>query len=109
MGLIANRYTLDLMGNHQRLQVRSWTSDLRMARTIDFQWHPDVWYTMKLKVDVAGEKAIVRGKVWRTSDPEPEAWTITAEDPLPNREGSPGLYGYSPVEIYYDNIKVMED
>ena len=109
MGLIANRYTLDMMGNHQRLQVRSWASDLRMARTIDFQWHPDVWYTMKLKVDVVGQKAIVKGKVWRTSDPEPEAWTITAEDPLPNREGSPGLYGYSPVEIYYDNIKVMED
>lgn len=109
MGLIANRYTLDMMGNHQRLQVRSWTSDLRMAKTIDFQWDPDVWYTMKLKVDVVGEKAIVKGKVWRTSDPEPGAWTITAEDPLPNREGSPGLYGYSPAEIYYDNIKVIED
>ena len=107
MGLIANRYTLDLMGNHQWLQVRSWASDLRMAKTVDFQWEPDVWYTMVMSVEVAGDRAVVRGKVWRRGEPEPEAWTITAEDPLPNREGSPGLYGYSPVEIYYDNLKVV--
>ena len=31
MGLIANRYTLDMQGKHQRLQIRSWASDLRMA------------------------------------------------------------------------------
>ena len=39
-------------------------------------------------------------------EPEPEEWTIIVEDPLPNREGSPGIYGYSPAEIYYDNLKV---
>ncbi len=107
MGLIANRYTLDMMGNHQRLQIRSWASDLRMARTIDFQWNPDVWYTMKMKVDIANDKAIVKGKVWPASDPEPDAWTLTVEDPLPNRTGSPGLYGYSAAEIYYDNLKII--
>ena len=106
MGLIANRYTLDLMGNHQRLQIRSWVADLRMSKTVDFPWEPDVWYTMKLKVDIVGDKGVIQGKVWRTGDPEPEAWTITAEDPLPHREGSPGLYGYSAAEIYYDNLKV---
>ena len=109
MGLIANRYTLDLMGNHQRLQIRSWASDLRMAKHIDFKWEPNVWYTMKLTVDIVGDKAIVNGKVWRTGEPEPDAWTITAEDPLPNREGSPGIYGYSAADIYYDNLKVWRD
>ena len=39
-------------------------------------------------------------------EPEPEAWSIEATDPLPNRNGSPGLYGYSAADIYYDNIKV---
>ena len=106
MGLIANRYTLDMQGRHQRLQVRSWASDLRMAKTIDFAWETDVWYTMKMMVEIMDDKAIIRGKVWRRGEPEPEEWTITAEDPLPNREGSPGIYGYSPADIYYDNLKV---
>ena len=106
MGLIANRYTLDMQGRHQRLQIRSWASDLRMAKTIDFAWETDVWYTMKMKVDVMEDKAIIHGKVWKTAESEPDEWTITAEDPLPNREGSPGIYGYSPTIIYYDNLKV---
>ena len=106
MGLIAQRYTLDLIGNHQRLQVRSWAADLRMAKTVDFAWDIDVWYTMKMKVDIVGDQALVRGKVWPRGMPEPEAWSIEAEDPLPNRAGSPGLYGYSAAEIYYDHVKV---
>ena len=106
MGLIANRYTLDMQGRHQRLQIRSWASDLRMAKTIDFAWDTDVWYTMKMKVEIMEDKARIYGKVWKTADTEPDEWTITAEDPLPNREGSPGIYGYSPTIIYYDNLKV---
>ncbi len=116
MGLIANRYTLDMQGRHQRLQIRSWASDLRMAKTSDFPWETDVWYTMKMQVEVVEgrsdipsanpAKAIIRGKVWRTGEPEPEDWTLIAEDPRPNREGSPGIYGYSATEIYYDNLKV---
>lgn len=106
MGLIANRYTLDMQGRHQRLQIRSWASDLRMAKTIDFAWETDVWYTMRMKVEVVNDKAMIYGKVWRTSELEPDEWTITAEDPLPNREGSPGIYGYSATVIYYDNLKV---
>ena len=106
MGLIANRYTLDMQGRHQRLQVRSWASDLRMAKTIDFPWETDVWYTMRMKVEVDDDKAMIYGKVWPTDEHEPKDWTITAEDPLPNREGSPGIYGYSATVIYYDNLKV---
>ena len=106
MGLIANRYTLEMQGNHQRLQVLSWRSDLRMAKWVKFNWEPNVWYTMKMRVDVVDDTAHIKGKVWAKGEPEPEEWTITVEDPLPNREGSPGIYGYSPAEIYYDNLKV---
>ena len=108
IGLIANRYTLDMQGKHQRLQIRSWASDLRMAKTIDFSWEMDVWYTMKMRVEIMEDKAIIRGKVWRTGESEPAEWTITAEDPLPNREGSPGIYGNSPADVYYDNLKVWK-
>ncbi|MCG9131510.1 serine/threonine protein kinase, partial [Candidatus Poribacteria bacterium] len=76
------------------------------AKTIDFSWETDVWYTMKMMVEVLDDKAVIRGKVWRRDEPEPAEWTITAEDPLPNREGSPGIYGYSATELYYDNLKV---
>ena len=106
MGLVANRYILDLQGIHQRLQVRSWSSDLRMAKHVDFKWETDVWYVMKMRVDLVGEEAIILGKVWKKGDPEPNQWTIKAIDPLPNRTGSPGVYGYSAAEIYYDNLKV---
>ena len=108
MGLVANRYILDLQGIHQRLQVRSWSSDLRMAKQVDFKWETDVWYAMKMRVDVdlVNEEAIVLGKVWKKSDPEPNQWTIKAIDPLPNKTGSPGIYGYSAAEIHYDNLKV---
>ena len=109
MGLIANRYTLEMQGNHQRLQVLSWRSDLRMAKWIDFKWEPNVWYTMKMTVDIVDGTAHAKGKVWAKGEPEPEEWTIIVEDPLPNREGSPGIYGYSPAEVYYDNLKVWGD
>ena len=109
MGLIANRYTLEMQGNHQRLQVLSWRSDLRMAKSIDFKWEPNVWYTMKMTVELIDDKAVVKGKVWQRDTPEPDGWTITVEDPLPNREGSAGIYGYSPAEIYYDNLRVWEN
>ncbi len=105
-GLINSGYTLDLMGIHQKLQVRSWPAEFRMMQEVDFSWEMGVWYTLKLRVDAGGDRAVIRGKAWKRSDPEPAAWTITVEDPLPIRHGSPGLYGYSPVDIYYDNLKV---
>jgi hypothetical protein len=108
IGLIANRYTLDLQGALQRLQIRVWAAELLNSKTIAFNFDPDVWYTMKMRVDQAGGKSIVKGKVWPRAEKEPAAWTITMEDALPNPEGSPGFYGYSPVEIYYDNVKITK-
>ena len=106
LGLINSGYHLDLMGNHQKVQLRGWASELRLEKSVPFPWEPDVWYTMKFRVDQQGAKALLRGKVWRRGEPEPQEWTITAEDPQPVRQGSPGIYGYSAAEIYYDNLQV---
>jgi outer membrane protein assembly factor BamB len=106
LGLINSGYHMDLMGNHQKIQLRGWASELRLEKSVPFPWEPDTWYTMKLRVDQQGGKALLRGKVWRRGEPEPQEWTITAEDPQPVRQGSPGIYGYSAAEIYYDNLKV---
>ena len=109
IGLINGGYTMDLQGNHQRVEVRSWAAELRMAQRFPFAWEPDTWYTLKLRVDADEERAIIRGKVWPRDDAEPDEWTVTVEDPEPVRSGSPGLIGYSPIDIYFDNVRVMEN
>lgn len=106
VGLFNSGYFFDMQGNHQRLQIRSWASELRMMQQTDFAWLPDIWYTMKLRVDYPGDKAVIRGKVWKRGQDEPAEWTFTAEDPLPIREGSPGLYAFTPTDSYFDNVKI---
>ncbi|HZT78935.1 MAG TPA: PQQ-binding-like beta-propeller repeat protein, partial [Gemmataceae bacterium] len=121
MGLINCRYTLLLTGIGQqggvgqKLSLQSWDAVPRIDQTVDFQWKPDTWYTMKLSVEQQGGKALLKGKVWERGQPEPEKWTVEFEDPTPNGPGSAGLHGYSTdvngptdpgTEIYYDNVKV---
>jgi hypothetical protein len=107
-GIIAGRYTLDLMGKHEKLQLRDW-AELRAVQNVDYPLKPDVWYTVKLRVEAQGERALARGKVWPRGEKEPEAWTITLEDPVPNRSGCPGIYGYSAADIFYDNLTVTRN
>jgi hypothetical protein len=108
-GLYSHGYIMTLLGNHQRLKIFNWISeDARFSETISFKWDPEVWYTMKMRVDYSGGKAIVKGKVWQAGTEEPAEWTISAEDPHPIPDGSPGLYGHSTADIYFDNIKITE-
>jgi hypothetical protein len=107
IGLISSGYTLDLMGSHQRVQIRSWAAELRIVKNVDFPWDPDVWYSMKMQVDYEGNKGVIRGKVWKKDDKEPDAWTIEVEDPLPITHGSPGIYGNSAATLYFDNVQVI--
>ncbi len=110
IGLIGQRYTLDLMGNSQQLQIRTWPPQLRMAQTIPFAWEPDVWYTMKFRCAVEDGKAVLRGKVWKRDSPEPENWQIEAVDIVPNTVGSPGLYGNAKdAELFIDNIQITRN
>jgi outer membrane protein assembly factor BamB len=109
MGVIAQRYTLDLMGNSQKVQIRSWTAQLqgRFAVDVPFAWEPDTWYVLKFRAETAGDKAVLKGKVWKKGDAEPAEWTITGTDEVGNLQGSPGLFGNaSDAEITYDNITV---
>jgi outer membrane protein assembly factor BamB len=107
LGLINGGYTLDLMGNHQRLQVRSWASELAFSKQIDFAWEPDTWYRMKFRVDVEAAKTIARGKVWKKAETEPADWTLAYEDSARIPGGSPGVYGDSSTDIDWDNLSVV--
>jgi outer membrane protein assembly factor BamB len=106
IGLINAGYTLDMQGNHQRLEVRSWASELAFSKKVPFPWEPDTWYRMKLRVEPAADKTVARGKVWKKSDPEPAEWTIVYEDGAVIPAGAPGVYGDSSVDIDWDTLNV---
>jgi outer membrane protein assembly factor BamB len=109
MGLIAQRYTLDLMGAAQQLQLRSWPPQVatHFSKTIPFAWEAGRWYTMRLEARTKAGVALLRGKVWPRGEPEPSSWTIEAEHEAGNLQGSPGFFGNSKdSEIYIDNVSV---
>ena len=109
MGLIAQRYTLDLMGAAQQLQLRSWPPQVatHFSKTIPFAWEAGRWYTMKFEARTKDGDAHLRGKIWPRGTPEPDAWTIEAAHESGNLQGSPGFFGNSKdSEIYIDNVTV---
>ena len=107
IGLIAQRYTLDLMGASQQLQIRTWTPQLYKAEQTPVSWSPNTWYTLKFKAAMEGDEAVLRGKVWPRDEDEPADWQVVVRDGEPNRTGSPGLFGNAKdAEIFYDNIRV---
>ncbi len=106
VGLTNQRYNFIVKGNNSRLSIQSWAPHLRMEKNIKFDAKPDVWYRMKMVVEVTGETALVKGKIWNRDEEEPTEWTLTAEDPHANLTGSPGLYLYSLSDSYFDNVQV---
>ena len=114
IGLLNQGYTIDLMGESQELQIRTWDAQLRMAETVPFAWKEDTWYRIKFRADVESEGkapvAILRGKVWPRGTPEPDEWSIIATDEAPVLKASPGMYGNAKVaEIYIDNVEVTSN
>ena len=109
MGLIAQRYTLDLMGASQQLQIRTWPPQVatHFAKTIPFAWEAGRWYSVIFEARTEGSAARLRGKVWPRGEPEPAAWTIEAVHEAGNLQGSPGFFGNSKdSEIFIDNVVV---
>jgi outer membrane protein assembly factor BamB len=115
-GVSANRYLLWMSGNNKQLRLTSWDALPRVDKSIPFTWDANVWYRFKLTVEVKGDKAVARGKVWKADQTEPPAWTVEVEDSTPNKEGAPALFGSvtgteisvtSPgTEIFYRNVSV---
>jgi outer membrane protein assembly factor BamB len=106
-GIVAQRYSLVLFGNSQKLELESWQPEtIRTIRT-PFAWKADTWYRLKLEAqNMPDGKVRVRGKAWPASDPEPDRWTLERVDAIGNHQGSPGLYADAPFEVFFDNLKV---
>ncbi len=109
IGITAQRYNLILKGNNGKLAVQSWAPHKRMAKEVRFRSDPDIWYRMKMKVEIRDGQAHVLGKVWDRSKEEPKDWMIDAVDPHPNFNGSPGLYTYALATSYFDNVIVTPE
>ena len=107
-GVINQRYIVVLKGNAQELEVQSNHERVKVA--VPFSWDRNTWYTVKARVDVAGDgSGVVRGKAWKRGEPEPKAWTIEVPHKIAHQKGSPGLFGFSPqskYRVYLDNITV---
>jgi hypothetical protein len=109
-GVIAQRYALVLYGNSQTLHIEPWQPEVGRTVTVPFIWKPDTWYRMKLEVQSLPDgKVRARGKVWLANETEPSAWMIERIDPIPNRQGAPGIFGSALSELYFDNLKVYRN
>jgi hypothetical protein len=108
IGLTAQRYTMDLMGASQQIQLRTWITQLdHFSVNQPFTWEKDTWYTMKFETSVVEGKAHLRGKVWKKGDAEPAEWMIVGDPVTANVNGSPGLFGNAKdAELFYDNLTV---
>lgn len=109
LGVSVNRYNLILEGNSDELTVQSWPPHLRMAKSVKYDVQPDVWYTIKLRVDTTDSEAKILGKAWIRGEDEPTDWMLTQTDPHPNANGAPGVYFYAQSDCYLDNVVVSTD
>ena len=109
VGLSCNRYNFILKGNNSKMELLSWAPHKRMGVEKKFVVDPEVWYTMKMKVDTTDTQATVYGKVWKRGEEEPSEWSMTQTDPHPNQSGSPGLYYYALADCYFDNVVVTQN
>jgi hypothetical protein len=109
VAIIGQTYSLVLAGNAQKLTIESWTPETARSVTVPYSWKPGVWYRMKLRTETLKGRAVVRGKVWPRSEPEPQDWNVSKNDVIPSLQGAPGLYCYAHNEAYYDNVKVTEN
>ena len=106
-GVIAQRYVLAIYGNSQMLHLEPWQPETARTVSIPFAWKQDTWYRLKLQVEnLPDGKVRARGKAWLATENEPSAWIIERIDPIPNRQGAPGIFGNALAEVYFDNLKV---
>jgi hypothetical protein len=108
IGLINQRYLVCLRGNAGKLEVSS--NPERLKQEVAFKMTANKWYTLKCRVDVATDgSGVVQAKAWEKGAAEPDAWTIEVKVPRAHTNGSPGIFGFTPLNqkrMYLDNLSV---
>ncbi len=110
VGITAQRYSLVLYGNSQRLKLEPWEPETARTVTVPYAWKPDTWYRLKLRVEnLTNGQVRARGKAWAVGEAEPEAWQIDKTDAIGNREGAPGFFVNAQFGAYYDNLVLTKN
>jgi outer membrane protein assembly factor BamB len=108
MGLVNQRYLITLRSNANKLEVSS--NPERLLQTAPFKVLAKTWYTLKNRVDVNPDgSGTVRAKAWKKGETEPEAWTLEVKVPHAHTQGSPGIFGFTPMNqkrVYLDNLTI---
>jgi hypothetical protein len=105
VGITAQRYSLVLYGNSQKLKLEPWEPETTRTVTVPFAWKQDTWYRLKLRVENMPNGAVrARGKAWPVGETEPATWMIDKTDPIGNRNGAPGLFIDAQFGAYLDNF-----
>ena len=110
LGITAQRYTLVLYGNSQKLKIEPWEPETTRTVTVPYSWKPDTWYRLKLRVEnLANGQVRAQGKAWPVGEAEPAAWMIEKVDPIGNRQGAPGLFLNAQYGAYLDNLSITKN
>ncbi len=108
VGLINQRYVIRLKGSQDKIEVNSNVERLQVSAPVTLV--PRTWYRLKTRVDVAEDgTGVIRARLWKRGDPEPEGWTIEAKHERAHRHGVPGIYGFSAqpaFRVYVDNVEI---
>src|SRR5260370_41839839 len=107
VGVGGERYELALLGNSQKVEVRSWQIEEKGTVNKPFPWKADTWYRLKLQVEnMPDGKVRARGKVWPVSESEPAEWVVERLDALGIHHGAAGNFADAPTDDCLANIKV---
>jgi outer membrane protein assembly factor BamB len=108
VGVINQRYVINLVGNYKQLEVLSNQERIKVA--VPFPMQPKTWYRIESRVDVAPDgSGVVRAKAWKRDEPKPENWTIEVPHKHAHSHGAAGVYGFAlqnQFPVYVDNISV---
>jgi outer membrane protein assembly factor BamB len=108
VGVINQRYVINLVGNYKQLEVLSNQDRIKVA--VPFPMQPKTWYRIESRVDVTADgSGVVRAKAWKRDEPKPENWTIEMRHKQAHPHGAPGVYGFAlqnQFPVYIDNISV---
>jgi outer membrane protein assembly factor BamB len=108
VGVINQRYVINLVGNYKQLEVVSNQERIKVA--VPFPMQPKTWYRIESRVDVAPDgSGVVRAKAWKRDEPKPANWTIEVPHKHAHPHGAAGVYGFAlqnQFPVYIDNISV---
>jgi outer membrane protein assembly factor BamB len=110
VGITAQRYSLVLYGNSQRMKIEPWEPETTRTKSSPFAWKADAWYRLKLRVEnLPNGQVRARGKAWPVGSTEPAEWVVDVTDPIGNREGAPGFFIDAQFGAYIDNLAITQN